>query len=446
MRYFYLLFSLPFAVFGQLTVDLDTALSMAYEKNKQLLVLQEMLEEAKAGKTITMSAWLPHLQGVSQGYYNGDYQKLWKSNNAFLTNLSLTQNLFEMTAYYDVKISDLNIKKVQFLYDSLKNEITYDVKRQYFQVILDLEKVATQQENVQLLTQLLKRMKDRLKIGEAIALNVNQSQVALVSQKTKYYQALKQLRDDLNELAYFLGYNPEEITIETKEKRFDLDQYAFLSNLYKKAKLEPDYTKLFSQQEILAFEKTISTNNPLLKTQAMALKMMNENVKKSFGEYYPKLQFVANYGGAPNPFFFYPSSSISNQDFQYGVGLELRWNLFDGFKREGTIKKTRHQKMASFHELEDLTQKVALEFSESVTSLETAIAQVVSSEENVQLAELTLEQAFDQLEIGYYTIYDYQIAVDQLVQVKNMLSDAKYEFFKAFFELEKVLGKPVDKE
>ena len=442
MRYFFC-FIVSFQAFGQLCVDLDQALGLAFEKNRDLLILNEMKEEAKAGKTISLSSWLPHFQGISEGYYNGSYQSVSNSNNTFLTNLSLTQNLFEMGAYYDVKISDLNYKKVENLYESLKNDITYQVRKQYYKVVLDYEKVATHLETVQLLTSLLKRMKDRLKIGEAIALNVNQSQVALASQKTKYYQALKFLKDDLSQLAYLLGFSPDEVLLETNDKQFYVQSNPFLKELYDKAKKMDDLSVLFSDPEVDFYEKQILIYNPLLKTQSLAVKIMNEQVKKAYGEYFPKVQFVANYGGMPNPFYFYASSNFGNQNLQYGVGLQLNWNFFDGGKREGVIKKTKHQKLAAFHELENITQKINLNFIESMTGLQTAISQVMTEEENVSLAELTLQQAFDQLEIGYYTIYDYQIAVDQVVQVKNSLSEAKFDFFKSYFEFEKVIGKNV---
>lgn len=446
MRFLFIFPFLITPVFSEILIDLDQSLNLAYEKNQQLLILTEMVQEAKAGKTISLSNWLPQIEGYSAGYYNGDPQIFpLNSHTTFLTNLRLSQTLFEVKSYYDVKISDLNFKKVDLLYQSLKNDITFAVRKQYYKVVLDIEKVATQQENVNLLTQLLKRMKDRLKIGEAIALNVNQSQVALASQKSKYYQSLKVLKDDLHELAYLLGYNPDEIEIETKDKWFSIDSFSFLNDLYLRAKTQDDIAYVFSKNEILTLETEVIRSNPVIKMQNMALKMMNETLKKSYGEYFPKLQLIANYGGLPNPFDFYPSTHINNQVFQYGVGLELKWNLFDGLKREGTIQKTRHQKLAAYHELENLTQKVSVGFKDSITGLQTAIAQIISSEENVSLAKLTVEQAYDQLEIGYYTIYDYQIALDQLVQVRNQLSESKFDYYLAFFELEKVLGKEIGK-
>lgn len=434
------------SLYGHLTIDLEEALSLAYQKNKALLVLEDLVDEAKAGKKISLSAWLPHLEAMTQGYYNAKYQTFYNAQNLFSSQLTLTQNILEMGAYYDVKISDLNVKKVELLYESLKNDITFEVKKSYYKVVYDLETLATQNEHVQLLSALLKRMKDRLKIGEAIALNVNQAQVALASQKTVYYQALKQFKNDLDDLATKIGFDPDEIKLELKTKAFDFEAFPYLKNLYSRIKSQDESFVAFSDQEILFFEQQINLFNPLLKTQQMALRMMNENVKRSYAEYYPKVQLVANYGGLPNPYIFYPSSKFTNQNFQFGMGLELTWNLFDGLKREGVIQKSRAQKMASFHELENLTQQVSLHFKESINGIQSAISQVFSSQDNVQLAELTQLQALDQFEIGYYTIYDYEIAIDQVVRVKNQLSEAKYMLFTAYFSLEKTLGYRLDEK
>ncbi len=444
MKYLIIMALSIFPLTAQLVVDLETALNLAYENNQKLLALKELIEEAKAGKTISLSAFYPQVSAFTDGYYNLTYQNVTDSHNTFGSAINLSQSILEVASYYDVKISDLNIKKVQFLYDSLKNDITYDVKRSYYKIVHDLEKVAAHQENVDLLFALNKRMKDRLKIGEAIALNVNQSQVSLASSKTRYYQALKVLKDDLNGFSVLLGFNPEEVHIEIKDSVFQYQYYPYLFSLYEKAKSNQEITRLITQKDVSDFEEKILRHNPIIKTQNMALKMMNESVKRSFSDYYPTVKVYMHYGATPNPYAFYPSSHISNEVFQLGVGLGLHWNLFDGFKREGNIKKTQHRRQSTFYDLESITQKIAYEFTESITGIETSMAQVLSSEENVSLAELTREQAYDQLEIGYYTIYDYQIALDQLVQVKDLLSQSKYELFKSYFELEKVIGKPLE--
>ncbi len=444
MKYCFYLVIIISLVQAEEIIDLNQALNLAYKKNQQLLILEEMIQEAKAGKLISLSSFLPHLEGSIQGYYNQTKQQLTGSNNTILSNLSITQNLFQIPAYHEMQITNLELKKAELLYESLKNAITFQVKSSYYKVILDLEKVATQEEHVALLTALLKRMRDKLKIGEAIALNVNQSQVALAAQKTRYYQVLKELKDDRHSLLVTMGYNPDEISFSIQDTQFSFAKYPELRQLMEKGKHLCDLSALFTERDLKQLELKIARFNPVLRAQEMALKVMTEGVKKSQGEYYPKVQLVANYGGTPNPFDFYPSSQFSNQVFQFGVGLELRWNLFDGMKREGLIKKSQHQKLAAFHELENLTQQVALAFTESITGIETGVAQVFSSEENVALADLTQQLAFEQFEIGYYTIYDYQIALDQLIQMKNFLSESKYQLFKSYFELEKVMGCPFE--
>jgi len=436
----FLILYLP-CLWGDLSVGFDEALDLAMKQNQSLLSLKQLVEEAKAGKIVSMASWLPQISAMTSYFRNSEQQLIALSKNTFLTQISLTQNVFNADAWYDVKIADLEYQKLQLLYDALVNEMTYLAKTAYFKVVLDLEKLETQEEHVRLLSALLKKMQDRLKIGEAIALNVNQSQVALSNAKSRYYQSLKALKDSRSELAVLIGLDPEAFKVDVPEKRLDVRRFDYLEEKFIKTKRQEETPEIFSAHENMALEQLAKQYNPNLKTTRIVFEMMNQEVRRSVGKYFPEVQLVANYGGGPNPFLFYPSSNFNNQSMQLGIGVQLTWNLFDGLRREGNVQRARSRRSSSFHELENTAQHVSLALSESITGIEESLSQVIWTEDNVGLAELTKNLAYDQLEIGYITIYDYQISLDQLVQAKNLLSESKYSLLKNYFSLEKVVGK-----
>ncbi|MCF7852629.1 MAG: TolC family protein [Simkaniaceae bacterium] len=459
---FFSLVAFPLFSVGEVgyIVDLQMAEEIALENNQQLLAMNELYKRVKEAKFESISKWLPEVSAISQLYDNQKIQLLGSAKRTFVTQLSLTQALFSTNKYFDVKLASLQIEHLKLLLEALENDILFDVRSLYYKIALDHEQIQTAKEHIDILTSLSRQMQDQYQIGTQIILNVNQSKVAVANAMTIYYQRIKDLRSDRDAFVELLGYEPGEIELDIADvsipvrgvdelrDRIERVDEIFASvgegtTIYKEGfpkTQELVMHNLFNISDIVSWEEIARQKNPLLKSRSNEIAIANENVKKSLGEYFPSINFVANFGGEPNPFNPYPEPTIGSQQFQWGLGLELRWMIFDGLGRESRVKQSRYLRSAKEYEYHHSRQSTMKEIRDQIYLIEEGIASFATAEGNIYLSDQTLLQAKDQFDIGYITIYDYETAINSVIEARNKVSQSAFDLIHAYYGLRHVSG------
>ena len=441
-------------------IDLTQSEQLALEQNKQVLAMRELYKRAQEGKFESFSKWLPEIEAVSNMYANAQKQTLTQSHGTFGTLLSLTQTLFSSDRYFDVKLAALQVRHMGLLLEALENDILFDVRSLYYKIALDHELIQTAKFQIDTLNDMSQKMEAEYSIGTTIELNVNQSKVAIANAMTGYYQKVKGLKVDLDAFSELLGYEPGEVELAIIDEKipvgsFDelkpkLDRVEALfaeqkgiAPIYKEGypySQERVIDQIYSFKEILGWERVAEKANPLLKEKQVEVAMASENVSKRVGEYLPSVNLVANLGAEPNPYDEYPSSSFDNQKMQWGMGLEVRWKLFDGFGRESRLKMSRYQRNSKEYEWQKERQTTFRNVRDKIYEIEESMASLATSKGNVVLADQTVVQARDQLQIGTITIYDFQLALNNLIEARNLLSQSSYQLVNAYYGLRQVSG------
>lgn len=450
-----------------MALSLEEAEQVALTENKQLKELEELYKRAKEGKLAAIADYLPKLEAISEGYRTQEVQKLTsQSKNSFLTQLSLTQSLLSTDKYYDIKLAELMVKQLEILLKSLVNDILFDVRDQYYKLISIEKQVLIAQTHVEILNILSKRVEDRLAIGTTTSFEVNQSKVALSNALSLYYDQVKNKKVGFNLFALYLGFDPGRIKLVLKEKEIPLysieDIHSKLDRFKTLFTKEPisygliyqeDYLArkegvmhtLFTPKEYHYWEDITLKYRPALMQAENHVHIAHEKVNKMKGKYAPSLDFVANFGGAPSPYFFYPTSNLTNQTFEWGVGFELKWLLFDSLKREREVKMARFETRSKKHALGLEVQRAFKDVRDEIAKMEDATANYVSSEGVVALAEQMLAQAEERVEIGTISIFDYQYAVDSFVQAENIFTTSQYNLISAYVGLRHASGIDVER-
>ncbi|MBS0648999.1 MAG: TolC family protein [Verrucomicrobia bacterium] len=444
-------------------LSLQEAEAIALSTNPQVRASEELVEMARQGRLDAISKWLPQLSLTSQGFKT---QKpiaflLLKKPSAFLTELSMTQTLFSTQLYYQVGISALMVEQFKRLLEAAKNDVLYQTRTLYFQVALDHKKLKTAQEHIDLLDYLADRMEGKFNIGEATAYQVNQARVAVANVTDAYYQTLKMLRSHEDELSKVLGYDPETSPFTFNQEDIDIFQIPELAekvkaaevifqeeNILKKAFVSMEskiMDKVFTQAEFAKWSLYADSHRPDVLLSETHVKLANETIRLKRGEYWPTVSILGNYGGAPTPYFFQPSTQFNNQVFEWAVGFSVSWNLFDGTGRSRRIQKARAEARAAKFTAKKVSQAAHTDVREQLYSMQKALAQYLTSKANYKLAEQTLEQAKSQLEIGFTTIYDYLISVDGLIRAKTAQDEGRFDLLSSYYALLHASGKEKEK-
>ncbi|MEM1283570.1 MAG: TolC family protein, partial [Chlamydiota bacterium] len=252
-----------------------------------------------------------------------------------------------------------------------------------------------------------------------------------------------------------LGYNPGSIDIELSQSEIPLHN---IPSIQSKLQLTEELFKpegedtrifakgfpftqeqvmhhLYSQSEIRYWEKTALCYNPTLHAKESDIRIANQEVNKGLGQYLPELKLNVNYGGIPSDTTELTSPSFSSQEFQWGIGLQLDWLLWDSCAREHKIKSARHERAARKYEYLKGIQIAYADVRKQIFSIEEAVANFVTSESNVKLAAQTLDLAKKQLDIGYITIFDYETIINNLIQAINTRNVARFDLIYSYYGL-----------
>jgi outer membrane protein TolC len=444
-------------------LSLQEAEEIALSNNPQVKASKELIEMARQGRLEAISKWLPELTWMSEGYRTQKpitALKL-KKPTAFMSELSLTQNLFSAQLYRQVKISSLLIEQFTRLLEAAKNDILYQTRTLYFQVALDRKKLKTAEEHIDLLNYLAEKMQGKFNIGEATAYNVNQARVAVDNATDTYYFALKNSKTHEDELVKTLGYDPGDNPFSFDQKDLDIWLIPELANKVHRAEsifqeekiLKSTFVKLqskimnqiFTKEEFAKWKTLANIHRPDMLLSQTNIKVAEETVKLKRAEYWPTLSFMGNYGGAPTPFFFQPSTRFNNQNFQWGVGFSFNWTLFDGTGRERRIRKAQAEARSVRFNAKKISQAAHADVREQLYSIERALAQYLTASANYTLAKQTLGQAKSQLDIGFSTIYDYLISVDGLIRAETAKDEGHFDLLSSYYALLHASGKDSEK-
>lgn len=438
-----------------ISYTLEQAEFVAMQNNKDICKIWQLYGKSKQGRLESISKWMPEITLISQGYQTQKKLLATGTRSAFMSQFYLTQSVFSPDRYYNVKISSLEVQYLKFLLEAVMIDVLFNVRVSYYQVILDYENVETAKKNVELLTRLAIRMQKNYEIGTTILLNVNQSKVATANATSFYYQSIKQLEIDKDIFTKILGYNPGEINLDFPERKIPIDT---ISNLASKVnqlttifseegvdgpiyrldfpEIEEKLLKtLFTPQEIDWWEQIAFYYRPDLRSKFAEVNITKQEVHKEQGTYLPSVVFEANYGGSSTNIVFDPSSKFTNQKMNWAIGLSLNWLLFDSFGREYRINQARLERNAKKCEYYKGIQTTYEEVRRQIFTISESIASFITAEGNVKLAEQTLDLANKQLEIGYITVFDYQIVVNNLIEAMYIRNKARFELIAGYYGL-----------
>ncbi len=439
---------------------LDQAERIALKNNKDICKLWQLYQSSKQGKLVSLSKWLPEVDLISTGYKTQNRQENTGSYSSFISLFTVTQRLFSTNAYYNVKISTLVEENLRLLLEAIMIDVLFNTRTAFYQIILDYQNISTAKTNIEILASLAERMEINYNRGTSILLNLNQSKVAVANATAAYYKAIKQLEIDLDYLVTVMGYNPGEVKLEFATKEIPVSQIPEIASKVERVNkifeekqtqgriYKPEFPlteeklmkNLFSEEEIAWWEKLAFQLRPDLKSKGKEWQIAEEKVKKERGTYWPEVDLQFNYGGYPAGTIFYPSSSFFNQKFYWAAGYSISWLIFDGFGRDHRIRQARYERNAKCCEYKKGVQITYEEVRDQVFSISESVASFVTAQGNVALAEQTLDLANKQLEIGYLTVFDYQIVVDSLIQALFIRDQARFDLIKGYFGLKHASG------
>lgn len=407
-------------------LDLKTALEYAMENNFKIQLAKELIEEQKGLIVEIRSESIPQLSVNS--FYRKKDEGLLDSGNFNSSDedwylaVELRQNLYKGGTVLARVRGQKELQEAALMdLKAIVNEVTYEVKMRYYDVLLTREKIAVEEENIKLLEEELQNARQRFETGAVSQFEVLRAEVLLASAQPDRIRAENQFKIATDQLRRTLGYK----------------NYTRESSQLKKIPVFTDKLTYSPRDYSLKTALLEAVNNrPELKRLEHIMKAREQGVKISEGLDRPSIDLVGNYAYQKKS----DSSSFGDSLNGWTVGVEGNWAIFDGFNAKAQKRQAQSQLKQSQIQYEDQRLAIEVEVRQAFSSWEEAEQLTTASKKVITQAEEALRLANARYQAGSATQLDVLQSQVNLTEARNQQLEAFYSYQIAVAQMHKATG------
>jgi outer membrane protein len=397
------------------TYDVDQAVALALEQNPDLAVARKKVEAARGGMVEARSRFLPSV--VSTGLFRerqhqSDSRLRDEDYNA---SLRVVQNLYTGGAVTNrLAIAQLNLEIQELELQALTNRVAMDTRIAFNELLLNRARVRVREQSVGVLQEEAKSQKDRFQAGIVGNLNVRRAEVALANEQPELINAETQVKNSYLRMAELFGLDTRLNTRTTAlfEVRGEL-QYN---------PRRPDLNECLARAD---------TSRPEIKAREKEVEIEDRQEELDRSALRPQVEAFSGYE------LYNERDPLVGPEFNHGyvVGVNARWNIFDGFATKGRVQATHARRDAARQALQALRNSVASEVRSAFLDLQQADRTLESETKNVQSADESLEIAKANVGAGLATQLDLLQATADVTRTRTTRLGAIYQHNVAFAKL-----------
>lgn len=402
-------------------LDLKGAIGFAIENNFAIRQARERIRQQE-GVVIEVSARQIPYVAATGGYQQNDKtlsQSFPASDRSWQIGLTVSQTLYAGGGVSSsIKSSKLAREAALLDLQSVINEALLQVRVAFFNVLLAREKIAVQEQNLQLLQQQLKTTTDRFEAGTVSSFEKLRAEVAVANAKVPLITARNDFRLSIEALRQTLGF-----TTNTREDLVKLPN--FLGTL--------EYTPV--SFDLQASFDAAHANRPDLLRLAKLTAAREESVVGAKSNYYPT---VAAFGG------WQLRKGVTNDfgDSKDGwlIGVQSQWNIFDGRATAGRVSQARSALEQTRLTLSEAQLAAEVEVRRAYSSWQQATELADASKKVVEQADESVRLANARYNAGTGTQLDVLAAQVDLTTARTNQIQAFYTYDVAVAALRKATG------
>jgi len=419
-------------------LNLKQALEYALENNVDAKNARLELLVAETTVKEELSKGLPQLNGSFNFNYNPEIQVIFLPNEppfgnpdidsdviparfgvSYQSGLGVTasQMIFDGSFFVGLRASKTLRELTEFDRIKTENDVLLTVKKAYFGVLVNKERIKLAQSNLARIDSLLEETKAIYEAGLAEKIDVSRIQV----QRNNTYTQVERSRT-----AY-------EISKQLLKIQMGLPR---------------DYDVLIT--ETLAELNPVDQLNQLLTMEGMPrvevnqleknLELVGLDLRNNTVQYMPKITFNANYqrSGAGNALnTVYDSRNWFSSSL---LGVNMQIPIFDGFLKSSKIQRNRIQQDQLENQRLFLDDNISLEIYQARTSLKNDLNILEVQRENMALAQEVYDISKIKYNEGVGSNLEVVEADAALIESEINYLSALYDGLIAKVDLEKALG------
>lgn len=422
-------------------LTLDKSIDMAVHRNPQVRKAREEIHRRYGVLLEARSGFIPQLRGTSSlTKREPQTTEFFGSTQSFLSQLRLTQILWTGGQVYGATRSAIFGREAAILgFDRIVADTIVAVRTQFYQVLFNRQLIQVREASVKLLEEQLENTKRRFEAGTVPRFDVLRAEVELANARPPLIQANNNYRIAIIKLANLLALDPPKP---------GADPFPFVivgELLYDLYEVDLDESLGIAKQrrsELRELEKTVAARR--------------EEVRIAHGGYHPQIEVYGQYE-ARNPSIGESKSvTTTNGTFQvsreerytdldpeirgFSAGVQLSWDIFDGFATHGRVVQARAAWQAAKLDLEQKQRDIEVEVREANSRLQEARETIESQKKVLEQGEESLRLAQARFKVGAGTQLDVLSAQTALTDARTTYAEALYNWNVAVANVERATG------
>jgi len=438
------LFSLTFSLEAQVTVvTLDDALRLAKERNLDVVQARNNIAAADADVRAAYGDYLPSLS--ASGGWNWTQSSRTENQQIEVPGVGLTETQQEFFGASDRWSSGLSAN--YNLFDGLRREATvnssearrtiaerssertcqavsYQVISIYLNVLRTERLVKVGEENLKRDERQLERITESSRVGALPLADVYRQQSQVANDELDLITAQNNHDKAKADLAALIGLDPmQEYDFRDPSVTVELSA----------AKAETTVTRYRNLTGVT--QRALAARPDLVAARAN-LDAAGAGITAAQSSYFPALGLSGGYGNSSDEL----GMLSLNKNYSLNAGVNLRWNLFDGFAREAQVEQAKVTERNAEVQLRQYEKDVAVDVRKAFLDLEAAKKSWDVSEKVLVSAAEDRRIAEERYNLGAGTLLDLLVANATYVNAQAARVNSVAGFLNARYNMEFAVG------
>jgi outer membrane protein len=419
-----------------LVITLDTAIAMALEQNRDVLIADQERHKSAAQVGEARSGAFPQL------YINGSYSRYFLkqvlflppnsminptdreqaleigSDNAYIGTAQISQVLFSKKLGAAMNIAEAYHDYSEQGYRGTRDDIALQVKKAFYNVLLMEKLVEANRQGLGVVKANFENVQSQYRHGTAAEFDLVRAEVQLANTEPLLTSAENGLLLAANALKSLLS-----LPLETN------------------VRIEGTFTfEEIDSTTIREAQSTAMTANPLLAQLSLQETMLDENISIEKANYWPTLGIVGNYQWMTQTNTFKFSNYFWAK--MLSVGISIQWSIFDGFRTAARVEEASVDKMKIHFARLKAEEGIKIQIQAAELKMAEAKKRIAGQQKNIQQAEKAVQIAQTRYKNGVGTqleLLDTQVA---MTRAQTNYAQAIYDFLVARAEWQYAVGTP----
>jgi len=376
---------------------------------KYRLAVQQQEEDQRAGN----SPFWPQLNVSYNANLLDEETSLENEENSYLMG-SLSYNLFSGFRDRNNVLSSEMLKNAkEFDLQSITQEIKYRIAVRYIEIYQAKNRLEVSRDEVALISKQHRDAVNRYKVG---LIRKND----MLKLKVQLDDSIQKM--DSNEAAMLKSLN--HLRFETGA------QISGDSLLFEEFSCLPEVLDCADYQSIL------KENQSRIKGLESVVAAKKHTVESFKSAYYPSVDISANYKKYGDDFVF---GLEENGEDEIRYQMDVNLNLFDGFRKQADIQKSRIEVKRTANDLHELKAQLETDLKNILKDLEVADKNLKVAESSVSLAEENQRVSDVAFKEGVESATDVLAAVLNLSRAKFNTINARSKLFLKYYQLMRII-------